>query len=175
MGMLGLHLRLTDQELTAVRAHDGYSSMLDFINNELEEAKFASGDVAETDKSWAYIHSALLGIDPDGPLEREPGDASLADASDARYVIMGREVLESSDDSYIGLTRASDIPSVAAALGAISAEDLGKRVARAHQRFGAMGEADDAAEYAASWFDGLVEFYRVTAERGEHVVFTVSF
>jgi hypothetical protein len=175
MGQLGLHLRVSEHELAAVQAHAGYTSMIDYITNELEEIKFESGDVAESDKSWAYIHSAMLGIDPDGPLEREPEDASLADASDARYVIMGRELLESSDNAYIGLTRASDVPAVAAALGAITVEDLGRRVARAHQRFGATGEADQAAEYAASWFIGLVEFYRTTAQRGENVLFSVYF
>jgi hypothetical protein len=175
MGQLGLHLRLTDSELAAAAAHVGYDSIIDYIINEVEEAKFASGDVAQTDKSWAYIHSALLGIDPDGPLDLEPQDASLADTSNARYVIMGREVLESDDNGYVGLTRALDVPAVAAALADISVEDLAARVARTHRRFEAMGDAEEAAEYAASWFEGLVAFYVSTAQRNEHVLFTVYF
>lgn len=175
MGQLGLHLRVNDAELMALAAHEGFASVMEYITEQLEEAKFGSGDVAETDKSWAYIHSALLGIDPDGPLEREPEDAALAEPGLARFVIMGTEVLEASDDAYVGLTRKPQVGEVAAALAAISLDDLSARVKRAHQRFGAVGDAGEAAEYAASWFDGLIDFYRETAARGDHVVFTVSF
>lgn len=175
MGQLGLHLRVNDAELAAIAAHGGYASVMEYITEELEESKFGGGDVAETDSSWAYIHSALLGIDPDGPLLREPEDAALAESGMARFAIMGTEVLEASEDAYVGLTRKPQVGEVAAALAAISLDDLPARVTRAHQRFGAMGNAGEAAEYAASWFEGLVDFYRETAARGDHVVFTVSF
>ncbi|WP_285713438.1 DUF1877 family protein [Erythrobacter oryzae] len=175
MGQLGLHLRVNDAELAALAAHEGYASVMEYITEELEESKFGSGDVAETDKSWAYIHSALLGIDPDGPLSCEPQDASLAEPGMARFAIMGTEVLEASGDDYVGLTRKAQVGEVATELAAISLDDLSARVTRAHQRFGATGDAGEAAEYAASWFEGLVDFYRETAVRGDHVIFTVSF
>ncbi|WP_298464426.1 DUF1877 family protein [uncultured Erythrobacter sp.] len=195
MGQLGLHLRLTDQELAHIEALPNSRAIDEYITEELEEAKFNSGDVAETDRSWAYIHAAMMGADPDGPLERESSiisqpakgffgklfamgkqaSESWRDTGRAKYVIIGNETLVANDDHFFGLTRKTDVGAVASALDDISSEELQRLVVQAHERFEAMGDAQECAEYADSWFSGLVEFYRKTAERNEHILFTVSF
>ncbi|MEL6531266.1 MAG: DUF1877 family protein [Pseudomonadota bacterium] len=195
MGQLGLHLRLTDQELVNIEALPNSRAINEYITEELEEAKFESGDVAETEKSWAYIHAAMMGADPDGPLEREPSIFSQPskgffgklfgtkeqaskpwrDTGRAKYVIIGVETLVSDEDHFFGLTKKTDVGTVSSALGKISSEELRRLVVQSHERFEAMGDARECAEYADSWFPGLVEFFRKTAERNEHVLFTVNF
>ena len=175
MGLLGLHLRLTDQELAYLEGLPDAEAIYDHITEELEEAKFDSGDVAETDKSWSYIHGALMGCDPDGAAVREPDLPELAVDSPARYVIIGTEEYVLTDDFYVGLSRSDDAQGIAKALEAISSEELQARVLKTHKHYGASGDANDCAEYAASWYSSLVEFFRTTAEKEHHVIFTVSF
>ena len=195
MGQLGLHLRVTDEELAHIEGLSSEAEIDEYLVEELEELKFESGDVAETDKSWAYIHSALMGADPDGPLERSPtqtlqqnqgflkrlfgtnpiAPAPWIDNGPAKYAIVGFEDVVSSEAMHLGLSRKGEVTRIAQTLQEISTEDLKRLVMEAHRRFDAAGDADEAADYAASWYEGLVEFYRRSAEVDQHVIFSVSF
>jgi hypothetical protein len=158
----------------------------DHIANELEAAKFGSIDACETDKSWAYIHSALNGTDPDGPLvvgsaqksgflSRLFGGRPSDDAGEAKFAIAGHDHVLRSEDYYIGLVDAARVETVAASLQAMPNDTLGQRVKAAHRRHQASGSADEAAEYAMGWYPGLVEFYRAAADAKKHVIFTVDY
>jgi Domain of unknown function (DUF1877) len=185
MGMLGLHIALTDDELAQLRSVPP-EEQSDFVSENFEVEKFGSPDCCETDKSWAYIHSALNGTDPDGPLEigqeKQPGFFSrllgqkpVLIENQAKFAIMGHDHILSSEDYYIGFAARERVDGIATALGAITADELGDLVRQVHQKFNASGTADDAAEYAMGWYPEVVSFYRHAADSGKHVIFTVSY
>ncbi|MBX9859148.1 MAG: YfbM family protein [Sphingomonas sp.] len=187
-------MALTDEELERLRAISS-DEQPDFIGEEFEQAKFGTVDACETDKSWAYIHSALTGADPDGPLRMpEPKSskktsffASLFGAKastianleppqgDERKAIMGGEALLDADDYYIGLTRSGDVAAVASALERVSNGELGQKIQNMHRRFDASGSAEESADYAMGWYPDLVTFFRAAANANKHVIFTVDF
>jgi hypothetical protein len=179
----GLHLALTDQELSNLRKQSA-EHQADYIGEALEAVKFDTDDACETDKSWAYIHSALNGTDPDGPLAMgaQPKQVFLSgifgrtqQISDGRYAIMGDSAVLDSEDYYIGLIASDRVPTVWTALAAISTDELGRLVKEVHRKFAASGSAADAADYAMSWFPALVQFYSGAADTRKHVIFTVDF
>lgn len=181
----GLHLALTDQELSDLR-EQASEHQADYIGETFEAAKFDTDDACETDKSWAYIHSALNGTDPDGPLimgaQPKPGflngifgRAQQKQISDERYAIMGDSAVLDSEDYYIGLIAKDRVPAVSTALAAFSTDELGRLVKEVHRKFAASGSAADAADYATGWFPALVKFYASAADARKHVIFTVDF
>lgn len=189
----GLHLALTDEELNALCALRSVEDQISHIGSDIETTKFGTPDACETDKSWAYIHATLTGTDPDGPLEipSEPAPRTsdsflarlfgrstpspVAPGGAERYAIMGQRALLSTDDYYVGLVPKEEVAAVASALGLIAAQELGRRLAEVHRRFGASGDPGEAVEYALGWYPNLVVFYREAAEHGKHVIFTVDF
>lgn len=185
----GLHLALSDEEFHTLRLLSE-PEQVEHIGNVLETAKFGSDDACETDKSWAYIHAALTGSDPDGPLQfPEPrpaqpnsflgalfGKKSVAvESADARHAILGCEALLLAEDYYIGLIPASDVLRVSSALQSVSTDDLGQRVRAVHESYKASGSADEAVDYATGWYSGLVAFFSRAANTNKHVIFTVDF
>jgi Domain of unknown function (DUF1877) len=184
MGMLGLHIALNDDELAELMAIPE-GERADYVSETFEVAKFGTPECCETDRSWAYIHSALNNTDPDGPLEigNEPkqgvfarllgGKANPEDQS--RYAIMGHDHILISEDYYIGLVQKERASGIADALESISVDILGDRVRKVHAKFNASGSADDAAEYAMGWYPGVVEFFRTASSYGKNIIFTVSY
>ena len=181
----GLHIALTDAELAQLEAMPA-DEIPDFIANELEEKKFGTPDACETDKSWAYIHSALNGTDPDGELTLAPpaksglisrlfGPKPLPDVGAAKYAIIGTRQLVDSDDYFVGLVPADQVEVVSACLGLVPEGHFRDRVDVIHKRFGASGNASDASEYALGWLPGLVEFFDTAAKAKKNVIFTVDF
>lgn len=65
MGVRGVHFALDDAALKALLVERGGDARLDHVTNVIE-ANWDAVDHAETDSSWAYIHSGLTGTDPDG-------------------------------------------------------------------------------------------------------------
>ena len=184
MGMLGLHIALNDDELSELRAIPE-AERADFVSETIEASKFGTPDCCETDKSWAYIHSALNSTDPDGPLEigheEQPGllarllGKKASPENQSKFAIMGHGHVLMSEDYYIGFVQKERVSGIADALEAISVDDLGDKVRTVHARFNASGSADDAAEYAMSWYPGLVKFFRTAAGNKKNVIFTVDF
>jgi hypothetical protein len=184
MGMLGLHIALSDDELSQLRSVPA-KEQGSFISETFEVEKFDSPDCCETDKSWAYIHSALNGTDPDGPLEigreeqsgffsRLLGKKPILE-NQAKFAIMGHDHILSSDEYYIGFTAKERVDEIATALSAITTDELGDLVCQVHRKFNASGTSDDAAEYAMSWYPEVVSFYRHAADTGKNIIFTVSY
>jgi hypothetical protein len=184
MSCLGLHIAINDEELALLEANSP-DEMPDYIAEVLEVTKFGTPDCCETDKSWAYIHSAFNGTDPDGPLEMgvEPKAGLFSRllgkkfdaAGQEKYAIMGHDPLLVSDDFYIGIVDSDRAQGLADALSAIPTESLGELVWKMHRKFDASGSDTDAAEYAMGWYPNLVEFYRQAAKNNKHVIFTVDF
>ena len=181
----GLHIALTDEEFAIVEAMSP-DDIPDYIVNELEEPKFGTADACETDKSWAYIHSALNGTDPDGPLGlggapkggllyRLFGPKPLPDVGAAKFAIIGTRQLVDENDYFVGAVPADQVEMVSACLHLIPESHLRDRVIAVHAQHSASGEADDAAEYALGWFPGLLEFYGEAMKSKKNVIFTVDF
>ncbi len=181
----GLHIALTDAELAQLETMAA-DELPDFIANELEEKKFGTPDACETDKSWAYIHSALNGTDPDGELSlatpaksglmsRLFGPKPLPDVGAAKYAIIGTRQLVDSDNYFVGLVPAEQVEVVSACLGLIPEGHFRDRVHIVHKQFHAAGSASDVTEYALGWLPGLVEFFDNAAKAKKNVIFTVDF
>ncbi|MFT4026878.1 MAG: DUF1877 family protein [Novosphingobium sp.] len=189
--MRGLHLALTSDELKVLsELSDGEQP--EHIANHLEATKFDTTDACETDKSWAYIHSALTRTDPEGPLAIPEKSAATSqglfsrlfgsrvpigsDEIDAeRYAVMGKMPLLVSEGYYIGVVPRETVGAVAKALGKISSDLLAERLHEVHDLFSAEGDPVQAANYATGWYPGLVSFYERAAEAQKHVIFTVDF
>jgi hypothetical protein len=184
MGMLGLHIALNDDELAELWAIPE-AERAGYVSETFETAKFGTPDCCETDRSWAYIHSALNGTDPDGPLEigNEPKPELLTRLfnkkvsleNQSKYAIMGHGHVLMSDDYYIGFVQKERVSGIADALESISVDALGDKVRMVHTQFSASGSADDAADYAMGWYPGVVEFFRAAAGNEKNVIFTVSY
>ena len=180
----GLHIALTDAELAQLEALD-IDEIPDFVANEVEEAKIGTSDACETDKSWAYIHSALNGTDPDGELKlaspktgvlsRLLGPKPLPDVGAAKYAIIGTRQLVDSDEYFVGLVPASQLELVSTCLGLIPESHFRDRVKTVHGQFRAAGTAEDACEYALGWLPGLIEFFEAATKAKKNVIFTVDF
>jgi hypothetical protein len=185
----GLHLALDDAELGALRTLSD-ADKADHVGETLEATKFGTSDACETDKSWAYIHAALTGSDPDGDLGIPGAPApkttfldrlfgrgapqSIA-RSGERAAILGTDVVLASPDYFIGLVPQDRVHEVADALARIPVEELGDRVRAVHGKFQSSGDADECAEYAMGWYPALVEFLQTSATAGKNVIFTVDF
>jgi hypothetical protein len=184
MGMVGLHIALTDEELSQLRSVPA-DQKADFIGETFETEKFGSPDCCETDRSWAYIHSALNGTDPDGPLEighevqsgffsRLLGKQPVFE-NQAKFVIMGHDHILSSEDYYVGFVARERVDGIATALDAITTDELGDLVRQVHRKFNASGTPEEAADYAMGWYPGVATFYNYAADAGKNVIFTVSY
>ena len=185
MSLRGLHIALTDDELSDLQALSS-DEVAEFISNELEEKKFGTVDAFETDKSWGYIHSALNGTDPDGDL----GPASqangvimlhsskpilLPDVGAAKFLIIGTEQLLVSKDYFVGLIQAANVKSVESSLRSITGGYFRERLQIVHEHFKASGNTHEVCEYALGWLPGLTKFFSAAAKSGKNVIFTVDF
>jgi len=163
------------------------AGLFDHIAEELEQSKFGTDDCCETDRAWAYIHSALNLTDPDGPLifrvAEQPGflDRLLGkkpqefERRPAQMAFLGEEQLRNDENGTVGLMTSSTVALVAEDLERISPNDLERGLRAALVKFGASGSADNAVEYWQSWYSGLVDFFRKAASNGKNVIFTVSY
>lgn len=181
----GLHIALSDDELDRLWMID-LDERADYIGNYFEEEKFGTEDACETDKSWAFMHSALNDADPDGPMmiAQAPeggffsklfGRRKKPSFGEARFAIMGHAYVLQSDDYYIGLIEADRIEEVAADLSKISVTEMGRLVRENHVTFQASIAPETASEYAMGWYEDLVTFFQTAARAKKNVIFTVDF
>jgi hypothetical protein len=148
-----------EAELLGVVGDDDKS--LEIVNAIVE--RWDEDWLCETDKAWDAIHRAFdssnLSWNFDEPLQG---------------VILGGKCVYFRDDYLISYKSAEQVREIAAALSAVSSEDMAHRYdlidAVKYQR----DKGDKDRGYTLGWFEPVKNFYQKTAAAGRPVVFTVD-
>jgi hypothetical protein len=154
---------ITDDDVRAIDERDGTEELADYVSEVVEE-RWEEGFVCELDKAWDPLHRALN----DGTLDPNAGEFPLNAA------VFGREELDAGEDFYVGLTRAADVPAVAAAVAGVSADALRAGYARINPAGYAGEHGEEDFEYLLEWFEDFGPFWQRAAAAGRAVIFTVD-
>lgn len=158
---LGMHFRLTDDEVAPVLAAEGDDSALARAVARLEEdeAVFARG--CETDKAWDPIACALSPGGDDGPWP-------------ARGVIGGARALQEDDDeAWVTHLSPDEAAVVSAFLAALTDDEFSDRYRAMPAELRNPEYGPDELRYALANLDDLRTFFAAARLAREHVVFTV--
>ncbi len=152
----------TVRKLRAIQADD---DRVEYIQEVIEENYFENHRewLAETDKSWDYMHRALT----DGELDWINGEYPL------NHVIMGGESLHDGDDYIITLKTPEQVTDVAAQLPQIT-EDSFRQSFQQIDEFEIEHSREEDFEYTWGWFTQVREFWLRAAQEGRYVLFTVD-
>ncbi|HZE97608.1 MAG TPA: YfbM family protein [Planctomycetota bacterium] len=162
MSCLGVHFALVDTEAQRLLAAAGSDAVLTIIE-ELEE-KWDEPWLFQTDKAWDALHRSLS----NGTLYYDEGEYPLNRA------ILGGKHLYGGDDYVVAYVEPKEVKDVAAAMAAISEQELNSRydAIDPDEYEGEHGGKD--FEFAWGTFLNLREFFRKAAADGRSVVFTVD-
>jgi hypothetical protein len=162
MAGLGVCFALSEAQLGAILGRadqDDLRAQVDVLEDAWDEAW-----TQELDEAWDGIHRCLS----DGTLEPGGGDPPL------KWAVFGGEDLSGDPDWHAMLVRPAQTKQVAEALDGINEQWWRDRYATlAEQGYRPHDEEDDC-EYTWDWFLELRELYRVAAEAGRAVLFTVD-
>lgn len=141
------------------------SGRVEFIQDMIESIYFEKHRewLAETDKSWDWMHRALT----DGELERDNGTYPL------NHVIMGGESLHAANDYIITLKTPEQVRDVAAQLPQITDELFKQRFDQIDD-FEIEHSREEDFEYTWGWFTQVRDFWLRGAREGRFVLFTVD-
>lgn len=163
MGCRGVLFSIDQETADHLRALDD-EERVEYITEVLEEDYFTNHRewVAETDKSWDWMHRALT----DGHLAWNNGSYPL------NHVIFGGESL-GQDDYLVSLKTPQQVRDVAAELTGISEEQFAGRFRRIP-----ASEVDhpfeEAFGYTWAYFTEVRDFWLRAAAEGRYVMFTVD-
>jgi hypothetical protein len=166
MACRGVHFALRPDEVAALRARAGDRERLEFVQEQIEEPFFhhQRERLVETDKAWDAIHRLLT----DGTLDYDIAAYPLG------HVILGGDHLYRGSDYIMVLKTPDEVRAVDAVIRPITKAEFRDRyfALDPDEYDGDIGEDD--FEYTWEWFSRLREFWKATAERGLHVLFTVD-
>ena len=159
----GVLFAITAGDLTALDASADAEARVEYIVEEIER-RWEPGFVLELDKAWDALHRCMS----DGRLEQGGGEYPLNAA------VLGRELLDAGPDYFVGLTRAADVPAVAAAVRGVD----GRWIAEAYRAKVPVDYApeygDEDLDYTVHWSNGLPAFWRSACAATRSVIFTVD-
>ncbi|MEP7051379.1 MAG: DUF1877 family protein [Pseudomonadota bacterium] len=160
MASRGVHFAITSEQVAAFLTADGDEAVLALLA-EIEQA-WDEDNLAESDKAWDALHRCLT----NGTLEYGGGDYPLS------HCILGPRQLLEEDGNIVCLVQTDEVPDVANALRAISAEAFGQRYAELMPKAPDDGRAEQ--EDAWSHLQKLRVLFEKAAARRRAVVFTVD-
>lgn len=159
----GVHFALTKTQLARVLSAKTDDELIEVIQNEIE-TEWDKEWLRETDKAWDAIHRCLT----DGKLGYSNGSFPL------NACILGGEQLHSGKDYIVSLVRPEEVASVASALEVISEEDFKRRYFNINQdEYDGEIEEEDF-QYTWEWFQDLPSLFRLAADNGRAILFTVD-
>jgi len=166
MGCLGVHFALEEATVKKLRSLPTEEARLEYLQEEVEEEYFESRQdwLAQTDKAWDAIHRALT----DGQLGWDNGSYPL------NHVILGGELLYTSDDYIMSLKTLAQVRDIATALKDIGEEEFRSAYFQIDPESHGFVIDDEGFEYTWSWFQPLREFYSRAAAAGLYVLFTAD-
>lgn len=144
---------------------DDDDELVDYIHEVIEEPYFEQHPewVAETDKSWDFMHRALT----DGEFGRDNGTYPL------NHLILGGQSLFSGDDYIITLKTPQQVADVAVLLPTIT-EDVFRECFRRIPASDLEHSFQNDFEYTWDWFTGVREFWLRASSDGRFVIFMVD-
>ncbi len=165
MASRGVHFSLDERSANALRAIIDEQERLQYIQEQIEEVFFKEHPewLAETDKSWDWIHRVLT----DGRLDWNNGTYPL------NLVVLGGESLYSESDYIISLKTPKQVADAAIELRKITEEGF-------REKFFQLDESEiehsfeEDFEYSWHWFQSLREFWLRAAAEGRFVLFSVD-
>ncbi len=163
MSSIGVLFAVTVDEVAELEARAGSDELADFVSEEIEE-RDDPGQSFDLDKAWDALHRCLT----DGTLDVGAGTFPLNAA------VLGRGTLDAGEEYFVGLTRAADVPAVAAALAAVDETFLRHAYRTVLPADYAPEYGEDDLEYTVGSFEGLPGFWQAATASGRSVIFTVS-
>lgn len=165
MACRGVLFSIDQATATKLRAMDDDDDVIEYIQETIEEEYFEQHRewLAETDKSWDFMHRALT----DGELGWDNGTYPL------NHVILGGESLYGDDDYIITLKTPQQVANVAAQLPAIT-EEIFTEYFRQIPPSEIGDSFQEELEYTWGWFTEVRDFWLRAASEGRFVIFTVD-
>lgn len=153
---------ITEDDRRTLESASTDDQKVSYVEEVIEE-RWEPGFVYELDKAWDALHRSLT----DGELKWNESTFPLGAA------VLGKTPMHSGDAYLIGLTSAEDVGTVAAALTAVTVDDVREGYARIDpEKYVDLGPED--LDYTLEYFSGLPEFWQQAAKAGRSVIFTVS-
>lgn len=166
MSCLGIHLALSDDDVSALLSKASDAQRLTFLQEDLEARYFAGPEtyLAESDKAWDAIHRALT----NGLLSYDGGEYPLG------HVILGGQPLYGHDDYIMSLKIPAQVRDVAAAISGITEDQFRARYNSIDpERYG-MDLTDEDFAYTWEWFQAVRDLYKIAASENRHVLFSAD-
>ena len=157
---LGLHFRLTDEQIEPVLAAAGDDALLAALAN-YEEDPTVFALAYETDKAWDPIACALSPAGEEGPWP-------------ARGVVGGSRSLQQDDDeSWVTYLTPAEAAEVATYLEHLTDADFSSAYAEMPEELRNPEFGPDEESYALGALSGLRDFFIAARDEHAHVVFNV--
>ncbi len=162
MASRGVHFAITSEQVAAFLTADGDEAVIALLA-EIEEA-WDEDNLAESDRAWDALHRCLT----NGTLEYGGGEYPLS------HCVLGPRQLLEGDGNIICLVQTDEVPDVANALRAISAEAFRQRYAELLPKNYAPEYGPEDQEYTWSHLQKVRDLFEKAAARRRAVVFTVE-
>jgi hypothetical protein len=156
-----MHFALTEEEarlFQEIRTPGGVAAFLEVVCERIPRSRHQ-----ESDKAWEPIHRCLT----DGYLHY--GRSALH-----KCILGSKNLLGERTNSLVNYVKATDVPTVAAALDRVTEEWMRQRHARIDQKDYDQPLSEGDFKYTWSWFQGVRKFYRRAAKDGDAVLFVCT-
>lgn len=159
---LGMHFRLTDDEVAPLLAAAGDNEALFEAVTALEEdeAVFARG--CETDKAWDPIACTLA-----------PAPADEEGPWPARGVVGGARALQDDDDGWVTQSTPDEVAEINDFLVALTDDEFARAYDAMPEQLRNPEYGDDEKNYALSNLADLRAFFAEASRERQHVVFSM--
>jgi len=162
MASRGVHFAITSEQVAAFLTADGDEAVLALLAE--IEAAWDEENLAESDKTWESLHRCLT----NGTLEYGGGDYPLS------HCILGPRQLLEEDGNIICLVQTDEVPDVANALSAISADAFRERYAKLMPKSYALDNGHAHEQDAWAHLQKVRTLFEKAAARRRAVVFTAE-
>ena len=165
MSCLGVLFSLDDQLVEKIKSFKEDEDRLEYLQETVEETFFGEHPqwVAELDKSWDALHRSLT----DGKLEWSNGNYPL------NLVILGGDRIYEGLDYIMTLKTPQQVKDIYKSLTSISKETFKHAYFKIDKREYEDFSPEDF-EYTWEWFYPSLAFWKLAAEEGRYVLFTVD-
>lgn len=162
MSRRGILFAVSQDTAESLLAASSDEDVLELVES-LEEA-WDEEYLAETDQSWDPLHRALT----DGTLGRS------ADSGPLGWALLGGKQLHRGGDHIASLVFAKDVPEVVRALSAIDEGAFRERYFSLVPPDYSVSYGEEDADFAWANLGDVLRLYRLAAERGRAVLFSVD-
>ena len=162
MASRGVHFAITSEQVAAFLTADGDEAVMALLAD--IEAARDEDNLAESDRAWDAMHRCLT----NGTLEYGGGEYPLS------HCILGPRQLLEEDGDIVCLVQTDEVPDVANALRAITADAFRQRYADLLPKDYAPEYGPEDREYTWARLQKVRDLFEKAAARRRAVLFTVE-